>query len=338
MSRPAPEAVKAALALSASALAEALIPDGRIDGGRWAAHQEWRGHGPDGAKWGVVIKGPKLGHWQNFGTAKGGHSLLSLIRDACCGGDHIAAYQWACDWLGGEVIATLPEAAAQDPAPPAKPAPRTTGNGARLYMAGAPMQTWDCPIGRYLEGRGISRRGFLAPLASLRFLPDCWCSEADAPLPAMLAPVVDPLTNAHLATHRTYLEQQGGAWRKAKLAKPKKVLGSFAGGVIPLISGRDLVLAEGIENTLSAAIWCPELGAAAYVAAGNIANLRLPVACAYLMLVRDRDGSNPPIAAARDRAVARWLDEGRNVDIWEPPEGVHDANDYLQRVAAGGEE
>ena len=340
MNRPSPETVKQALGRSALALAEALMPDGKLDGGRFSQHREWHGRGPDGAKWGVVVAGPKLGKWQNFGREdQAGQSLLSLIRDAVCAGDHIAAYNWALDWLGDETVRSLPASEAR-PAPPAKPVARTTGNGLNLYTSGIPMRGWDEPIGQYLEGRGILREAFGArSLTVLRFTPRCWNSETQAHLPAMLAPVVHPITGLHLATHRTYLAHAPATgWRKAALDAPKKVLGSFAGGLIWLRRADGLVLAEGIENALSAAIWFAELGAAAYVAAGNLANLSLPPSLHRIVLIRDRDGVNPPIEATRQRALLRWAEEGRSVEVWEPPDGAKDANDYLQQVLAGERE
>ena len=341
MSRPAPEQVKRALAQSAPALAEALIPHGKIDGSRLAKHREWHGKGPDGAKWGIVIAGPKCGRWQNFGSGEGGNSLLSLIRDACCQGDHIAAYHWALDWLGDDVVRTLPRAAPDEagPPPPRGPVRRAVGNGAKLYAAGAPMRDWTGPVGQYLEQRGILWSAFNGrPITALRYLPDCWNVEANCGMPAILAPVTDPQTGVHLATHRTYLAYDGGAWRKAAVATPKKVLGSFAGGIIRLRDGAGLVLAEGIENALSVAVFFPELGAASYVAAGNLANLTLPKSIQHVVLVRDRDGLNAPIEAARQHAVLRWADQLRQIDIWEPPAGCHDANDYLRQVLRGERE
>ena len=85
--------VKAELALAGAELARMVAPDGKLSGSRMATHREWIGHGPDGAKWGIVLAGPKQGRWQNFG-ARGlaGTSFLSLIRDALCNGDHLAAW------------------------------------------------------------------------------------------------------------------------------------------------------------------------------------------------------------------------------------------------------
>ena len=96
-----------------------------------------------------------------------------------------------------------------------------------------------------------------------------------------------------------------------------------------------VLIAEGIENALTAAQWYPELRALACVAAANLPLVRLPEQVPSVMLVRDRDGENLAIKDARDRALVRWTAEGRAVAIWEPPEQYKDANDFWQAHQAG---
>jgi Toprim domain len=331
MPPPSPESVKRHLAFRILALARQVAPDGRVAG------REWEGHGPDGSKWGIVIAGDKVGKWQNFGSGVAGTSGLSLIRDAFCGGDHIAAWHWALDWLG--------EAAER--APPATAAPvrpdRTKARNASaigMFLHARPFD-WDGPVGWYLVGRGIDPACFDdRPIGALRFHPNCWNVEAQAYLPAMVAAVIDPLTRIHIATHRTWLTGAGRRWSKARLETPKKALGPGLGGVIPLTrgaSGRSLaaapagdcaLLGEGIENTLTVAQWHDERRAMAYVSAGNLAALDLPEAIADILLILDRDGENHAVTQVRRDTAAHWIDEGRMVALWEPPAGHKDANAY----------
>jgi hypothetical protein len=342
---PSPDDLKRTLAVRILALAQAVVPDGKVDGA------EWVGHGPDGAKWGIVIKGGKTGYYQNFGSGSGGTSGLGLIRDAVCDGDPKRAYAWALKFLGDAVL--LPASMQRpkaDPPPPGPPPPDPHGapvTGLKLYLEGEKF-AWDNPAGRYLQGRGIDPDRLSEPLRALRYHRAVWHADVQRHLPAMLAAVIDPVTRKHIAVHRTYLGRDpDGSWRKSRVAKPKKVLGSFAGGIIPLArgaSGKPLarapdddqaLIAEGIENALTVAQWFPEWRALAAVAVANLPRIALPPQIARVMLVRDRDGENRAVQDSRDRAVTRWTEEGRTVSLWEPPEHCKDANDYWRAVKAG---
>lgn len=341
---PTPDDLKRHLAVRIRALAEIVIPDGRQEGA------EWVGPGPDGAKWGIVTKGGKTGYYQNFGAGTGGTSGLALIRDALTEGDPRRAYAWALKFLGDAVLlpASMQHRAPAPEAPePSGETPDAAPTGLRLFLAGR-LFTWDGPAGLYLRGRGILADKIAGKLGVLRFHPACWHSDARASLPAMLAAVIDPISRKHLAVHRTYLRRDpDGTWRKAPVVKAKKVFGSFGGGVIPLTRGASglplakapdgdaALIAEGIENALTVAQWFPELRAFAAVAIGNLAQITLPPAIASVMLVRDRDGENRAVQESRDRALVRWTSEGRKVSLWEPPEGVKDANDYWRAELDG---
>lgn len=323
-----PADVKDRLALSVATIAEMFLPDGRAEG------IEWRGHGPDGAAWGVVLRGRKVGCWQNFGAGTGGVSLLSFVRDVHCQGDHTRAWRWALDFIGDKI--ETPIARAPGPAPVRTPANGENGKGMWLK---ADAFAWAGPVGLYLQGRGIDPLRLARPPGALRFHAALWNAEHACHLPAMVAAIVDPISHQHIATHRTYLARGDDRWTKANVAKPKKVLGPFAGGIIPLTRGpsgkawrqmapgETLVLAEGIENALTVAMFYPEARAAAYVSASNLLNVDLPDTVAHVILVRDRDGLNVPLNDARGLAVGCWREEGREVSLWNPPAGEHDAND-----------
>jgi hypothetical protein len=84
---------------------------------------------------------------------------------------------------------------------------------------------------------GLISTGSAAFPSAWRSHPELYCKEVGRRLPAMLAAVVD-LMGRHIATHRTWLAPDGkGGWTKADLEEPKKVLGSFKGGFIPLWKG-----------------------------------------------------------------------------------------------------
>ena len=336
---PTPDELKHRLLQRIRPLAEALIPDGKVEGHEWVGHSR-----SDGAKWGVVIKGGKAGYYQNFGTGTGGTSALALIRDAVCDGDPRKAYAWALGFLGDAVL--LPPS----PAPASEPAAEPQPADVRKLFAAAQPFSWDGPAGRYLIGRSITPDKLPPYFGGLRFQPRCWNAEVREHLPAMLASVIGANGSGFYALHRTYLQDGPGGWRKASVAKPKKVLGKFTGGLIPLVRGASgkpiaraprgdaVVIGEGIENVLTVARFYPERRAVAAVAIANLPNLKLPRAITSVMLIRDRDGENQAVQDTRDRAIVRWKTEGRFVEVWEPPEGCKDANDYWREVCAGKRE
>lgn len=209
------------------------------------------------------------------------------------------------------------------------------------------------PIGDaagYLVGRGIGPAA-IGPeiLERLRFHPACsHPADRGIRLPAMLAEVTGPSSGEILGVHRTYLSSDGDVWRKANWSPAKAALGPIGGGLIELLrgptsrplfnaeEGAALILAEGIENALSAALLRPGLRAAASLSVSNLSALRLPPAIRRVVLVRDRDGSNGGVRIARERAITRWLDEGRVVDVIDPPPSQKDMNDELRACLAGG--
>lgn len=323
----------AGLSEKAQELAERILPAGKQQG------TEWRGHGPDGAKWGVVTRGAKRGWWRNFGTGQGGKDLLSFVRDGATDGDFRRAWHWAWDFIGG-TPAALPERPDQPPAE----LPQLVNTGQAQWIRAAPF-TWDGPAGLYLQGRGIDPARFDRPPNVLR-TGVLWNQERGERMPAMLAAITDPMSRHFVALHRTYLEIRDGYWKKASVPTPKKTLGRMKGGLIVLargasqrnwrdmLPGETLTLAEGIENALTLAQAWPENRAAAYIAAGNLLDLVLPVEIETVLLCRDRDGINPAISDTRGAMMAHWQREGRTVESWEPPRGYKDANDFLMGRAA----
>jgi Toprim domain-containing protein len=340
-SRLDPDAVKTLLAASADEVLARVLPGGKITG------NEYRATGPDGSKWAVVVRGSKAGAWQCYGSAGvAGRSFLSLIRDAACQGDHVAAFKWALYFVGGDdARARLPppRSIAQTAPPRTEPA---TDNGMGIYLR-AETFDWDNPVGRYLVGRDIDPALFPRPPFALRYHPGLWNAELQCQLPAMVAPIIDPQTRQQIAIHRTWLERQGRDWVKAHVGTPKKVRGGYKGGVIPLLRGSSgkrwalapdgdrLLLAEGIENSLSVAQLEPDWRACAYVAANNLLELRLPAVFTGICLVADRDGENWSVTEDRDLAQEQWRIEGREVFLWEPPDGTKDANDWIRETAHG---
>lgn len=185
-------------------------------------------------------------------------------------------------------------------------------------------------VARYAASRGLV---FDHWPSSLRFRPNCPRPRDDAgdllpPLPAMVA-LIEHAERGPIGVHCTYLRPDGSA--KADLPKKEQraCFGRVAGGAVRFGEphpGLWLVIGEGIESTLSAALPCG-LPAWAALSASGIEGLLLPSAATNIIIAADNDRNGRGQRAAH-QAAAQWLAEGRCVRIALPPPGS-DFNDVL---------
>jgi phage/plasmid primase-like uncharacterized protein len=322
----------------AEALARELLPHGHREGAEWVA-PSLTGTSQRGLS--VRITGSKAGVWAEFDADARGDGL-DLVAHALFRGDKSAAYKWALGWLGIGQAGAMPQPRPRPAPPPAGPDAHERATAAaafRLFLAGK-AELRGTPADAYLKGRGIDLAELGRQPRALRFHSAVRCIEAGGDLPAMLAAIRGP-DGQHVATHRTFLAEYGGTWCKAKLKAPKKVLGSYAGGLIPLwrgASGKPLATApeadviaigEGIETCLSVAIACPEYRVLAAVSLANLARIILPAQAVDLIVLADNDHGNAAAQAGLQRAVDRLLAEGRSVRIARSSAGK-DFNDGIK--------
>jgi DNA primase len=205
------------------------------------------------------------------------------------------------------------------------------------------------PAEGYLRARGI---GIDLP-ARLRYAPQLWCQEVNDECPAMLGEMVDG-KGTFASLHRTYLAKgTNGAWVKAALEKPKKMLGPFMGAAIRLReSGRAggvLYVAEGIETALSVLeglMRRPQALANADVwAAGSLVNmsrLALPSDaagnCAFVEVVLCMDADMTDMRPAETEMLVADVNYGaRGCKVLVAfPEAGMDFNDMAQKAPAEG--
>jgi hypothetical protein len=340
----AARALAEALASRIGTLAPELLPAGHRAGRHWRCGSL---AGEPGQSLAINLTGDMAGIWHDFATGEAGDAL-DLVAQVLFRGDVRAAMDWARRWLG------LPEAGDRAPAPIARREPTAkaeaeseAGRGWRraavaLFRA-AKAPVLDTPVEAYLAGRGIDLRLLPHTPRALRFHPACPCLEAGRELPAMVAAIVSPAGD-FLGTHRTWLAPDPdtpGGWRKAALRDPKKTLGRYAGGFVPLSRGASgkpmkqapggeaVAIAEGIETALSIAIARPDLRVVSAVALPNMRRVSLPGAVRRVILCADNDGDNPRSRALLETAARRFAEEGREVLIARPPEGFKDFNDLL---------
>lgn len=176
------------------------------------------------------------------------------------------------------------------------------------------------PVEHYLRTRCVS----LPPQDVIRLLPDAK-HPSGVRCPAMLALIANDRGKC-VALHRTFLLPDGSG--KAPVDPPRMTLGPVAGGAVQLYPAADrVILAEGIETALSAALLLQGPAWAA-VSAGNLANtLILPRHVRKVVIAADNDA---PGRRAAKRAWSRFRAEGRAVEICVPDREDFDFNDVLK--------
>jgi hypothetical protein len=347
--------IKARANQDVRAIAAELLPNGREESGYWRTGSIADEPGQSLA---VTLHGADQGMWCDHacrGTSQGGGDIIQLVEQAAFRGDRGQAIAWLKSRLGldgldpGRLRKMQAEASAQrerQAADAAEAREKRRRMALGLWLHGKPVK--DTPVELYLRTRGIDFERLGRFPRCLAFDPELYCREAGRKLPAMLAAVVD-LEGRHIATHRTWLAPNGrGGWGKADLEEPKKVLGSFKGGFIPLWKGAcrrsmaeldpnvDVWASEGVEDGLSAAMAKPELRIVAAVTLGNLGELPLPAAPwrGRLMIIGQRD-TNPKTLEALERAIGGQQERGHEVWLTPPPAGgFKDVNEALMREVA----
>jgi hypothetical protein len=318
----------------------------------------------------INFGGPRRGHWHDFATAEHG-DMLDLIQLAL-GCDIRDALREARQFLGLQsqspedvarrkaqleaAKARRAEAERQAREDAAAIAKRAHG----LWLA-AEVPSPHGPVARYLrDTRGIELDRLPRWPQAIRYMPQCFWTETDpetgevleAKLPAMVAAV--NLGKRIVALHRTYLEMRSdGSWGKAPVAKAKKVMGEYRGGAIRVWAGlgpkgghpvalnkagpdQHVFLTEGIEDALTAAMLLPEARILAAISLSNLAAVELPRNVSRVTLIADRD-EGAQAQEALQRAIEAHARAGREVRLWQPPEGsgAKDLNDVWQQRRAG---
>lgn len=204
------------------------------------------------------------------------------------------------------------------------------------------------------------RGGNIAP-GSLRFAPahrylardKTGNVTAELLAPCMIACCASA-DGAIKAVHQTWLKRDGSDKADippapdGTLQPSRKVLGEFAGLVIPLWRGdghmsvkeacangllQTLILTEGVEDGLSAVLAAPQHRVWAMISLSNMANVaaRLPDCIDSVIVHRQNDWDKPAAVAAFDRGLQALRDTGRMVAEVAAADGK-DLND-TQRAA-----
>lgn len=337
---PSAGEVAAMLARAVDRLAPELLPAGRRRSGYWTCGSV--DNEPGASLW-VHLHGARAGRWRDGATGEFGDAL-DLVAATRCGGDRRAAYAWACAWLG--LGGDRPVAPIQARAPAARAAPDDGGDrrrlALRLWLEAQPTIA-GTPAAAYLAARGIDLSALGRQPRALRCHARLSHRPSGRAFPALVAAISD-VAGAHVATHRTWLADDGGTWRRAPVEPAKMVLGDFGGGCVRIwrgASGRALrdapadepvVIGEGIETCLSIALAVPEYRVLCAVSLSNMGRVALPPQVRQVILAADND-THPGARAGLSRAVAAHLDAGRDVRVARAEIGS-DFNDTLRAWSA----
>lgn len=227
---------------------------------------------------------------------------------------------------------------------------RNEGKAMELWLKAVPIAGTVAEI--YLrEARGIDLnefprgpRGGLRSPSILRFLPNHEHRESGQHLPCLIAGCVDyALDEARIrAVHRTWLKPDGSG--KADVTPPRKVWPGFTGLVIPIWKGADnlsireaidhgvretLVLTEGIEDGLTAALADPGQRVWAMISLGNMGNVPVPQCIDGIIVHRQNDWNKRQAVEAFERGKTALERSGRTVVEVEAL-GGKDLNDTLR--------
>lgn len=188
-------------------------------------------------------------------------------------------------------------------------------------------------VATYLRSRGILFNNWPT---SLRFHPRCYRPKGDEsnflpPLPAMLG-LVEHVQYGPIGVHATYLRPDGSGKAAIPKCQQRASFGPRRGAAVRfgiVRPDRWLVVAEGIETTLSVMQSCALPGWAA-LSEGGVRALRLPREAKLVLICADHDANGIGQRAAHD-AADRFLREGRRVRIAMPPANI-DFNGILNSV------
>ncbi|WP_422050156.1 DUF7146 domain-containing protein [Shimia sp.] len=219
----------------------------------------------------------------------------------------------------------------------------------------------DTPVHLYLrDQRGIDFERLGRQPGAIRYVQECYyyheCDETgevfEGKWPAMVALIQD-VQGKPIAVHRTYLAlNDQGIWDKAPVPKAKKVLGLYGGGAIHVWKGigprggkpgplkdcppdTHVMIAEGIEDCLSAVMLAPEMRVLAAISLSNFGGVKLPANVSCVTIVADND-DGPEQQEALKRAITAHQKEGREVRLFKNIWGGKDLNDALKGAQKAG--
>lgn len=345
-------------------LARGGLAVGRPTGDRWTPRNPTRSDATPGS-FVVYASGRKIGGFIDYATGEKG-SVLDLAGYLLAGpsalGDTRTCVRAAKDFLGLDGGAVDPKALAAAREKAARDKHRAEADAARRAQELARRQFayWlDCrpiegtAVEAYLGRRGLPLASLADPPRALRFDPGAeWWRGAKrdgtgrkvAPgprFPALVAAMSDGAGKV-VATQTTFLTADGS---KAPVDKVKLIWPGSSGAAIRLakgqnrcspeqaardgLTGETLVLTEGIEDGLTAALAWPEARVWAACGINNLGLVTVPESVTDVVIGADNDWGKPECEGALARACERLARPGVTVRVARSAVGK-DFNDWLR--------
>lgn len=262
------------------------FPEGRKQGNYWQVGDT---SGAKGQSLAIRLQaegGRKAGSWADYATGEYG-DLIDLLQERLGSVTLKETLREARSFLGESPCPSVPHAARKAERPDAASGNRIA-RARKLFAAGKPVLG---TLGAtYLQRRGITRLG-----PALRYHPRVflWQGEDDADppqrAPALLAKITDNRGQV-TGCARTYLDPSNSGL--AEIESSKRILGQLQGHAIRFWSGSprsDLVVGEGLENTLSVGTALPEFDLASCLTAGHLGLFIPPPRIKCIWIARDND-------------------------------------------------
>ena len=262
------------------------FPEGRKQGNYWQVGDTSGARGQSLAIRLQAQGGRKAGSWTDYATGQYG-DLIDLLQERLGSVTLKETLREARSFLGEAPSPAAPRDTQRSERPDAASSKRIT-RARKLFAAGKPVL--GTLAATYLQGRGIARLG-----PALRYHPRVFLRQGeddpDPPqrAPALLAKITD-IRGQITGCARLYLHPSSGGL--AEIESPKRILGQLHGHAIRFWSGSvrsDLIVGEGLENTLSVGTALPEFDLATCLTATHLGLFVPSPGIKRIWIARDND-------------------------------------------------
>lgn len=278
--------LSADLADRAESFCRQYFPEGRKQGNYWQVGDT---SGAKGQSLAIRLQaqgGRKAGSWADYATGQYG-DLIDLLHERLGSVTLKETLREARTFLGEAPCPAVPRDTQTREQPDAASSKRIA-RARKLFAAGKTVL--GTLAATYLQGRGIIRLG-----PALRYHPHVFlrhgADDADPPqrAPALLAKITDNRGQI-TGCGRFYLDPSTGGL--AEIESPKRILGQLHGNAIRFWSGpsrADLIVGEGLENTLSVGAALSEFNLASCLTATHLGLFIPPLGIKRIWIARDND-------------------------------------------------